>query len=85
MVFSGCLDVKHHVYVWFSADVWMLNTMFTYGFQRMQEEMDGMALELQRREASIAIITAEKERLLEQLRDLTGESPKPVGCSASSL
>ena len=68
----------------FSTDVWMLNTMFTYGFQRMQEEMDGMALELQRREASIAIITAEKERLLEQLRDLTGESQKPVGCSSSS-
>ena len=84
MVFSGCLDVKHHVYLWFSAGVWTLSAMFIYGFQRMQEEMDGLALELQRREASIAIITAEKERLLEQLRDLTGKPREPFDCSASS-
>ena len=41
-------------------------------FQLMQEEKDGMAVELQRKEAGIGILRAEKERLLEQLRDLTG-------------
>ncbi|XP_076437588.1 uncharacterized protein LOC143276817 isoform X2 [Babylonia areolata] len=36
----------------------------------MQSEMDAMAVELNRRESTIGIITAEKERLVEQLRDL---------------
>ena len=39
----------------------------------MQSEMDGMAVEINRKESSIGILTAEKERLAEQLRDLAGE------------
>lgn len=36
----------------------------------MQEEMDGMAVELQRKDSSISILQSEKERLHEQIRDL---------------
>lgn len=38
-------------------------------FQLMQAEMDSMSVELQRRDSSINIINAEKERLSTQLRE----------------
>ncbi|KAK7091861.1 hypothetical protein V1264_009486 [Littorina saxatilis] len=36
----------------------------------MQQEMDAMAIELQRKDSAIGILMAEKERLQEQIRDL---------------
>ncbi|XP_070209611.1 paramyosin-like isoform X3 [Littorina saxatilis] len=40
----------------------------------MQQEMDAMAIELQRKDSAIGILMAEKERLQEQIRDLAGKS-----------
>ena len=39
----------------------------------MQEQMDAMSVEMQRRDASLSIINGEKERLQEQIRDLQGK------------
>ena len=56
----------------------LARTVFAYSAQTASQERDAMTAEMKRKESGMGVMQAEKQRLVEQIRDVSGRLRFPV-------